>query len=255
MPKLQLILVLPFLLALMDTAYSAEFTKEGILEKLNDYDNKSPLLASISMSTQNKYGEDDDLISSSASINVAIEYNQGELSIRYPNDILKQIDIETKAHELDPNAPTPTQSAAKGLNIWKIQSLAEAHETLARRLKNSTLIKQSVNEYNNQPATLMEFNVQPKFSKRDKKYIKKHDAKLKLWVNDSGIPVACETHFTMKGRAYLVISFQGEEAEKIEYQVNGNRLLAIYKKSYYKNSGAGESGESTKIITLAPLLH
>lgn len=234
-------------------AQTPSYTRERVIQKLHSLDNSSPIAVVINKDIENSHGSGDDFVSSHGSISVNVNYRSQGLAIDYPRELLERIEQETRAHELDPNLPTPLQNASWGLNTREIQSLIAAHEVLLRRLKTAKLVAQSEVRYNQQESTLLEFDVQPKFSRRDKKYLKKHQAKLKLWLDRQGWPIACETEFTMSGRAFLVVTFAGEETEKIAYQRNGNRLVASYKKTYRSNSGGGESEKNSATIRLTIL--
>ena len=226
-------------------------TGEQVMEKLQSLDNKNPLKVRISKSSENTAGLGEDLTSSKVSLEIGVELKQGDLIIHYPHELLERIDKERRANEENPDSPMPIQLVSSSINIHEIQSMFAAHEQLIHNLKTSTLVSQSNSRYKDHDATLMEFDLKPNFSKRKQKYIKKYSAKLKLWLDEKGWPIACESYFWMKWRAYMVVNFEWEETDTIEYQVYKNRLVATYIKSLIKNSGGGESGENKATTTLS----
>lgn len=242
--------VLMYLFFLAGAAEGKTFTREQVIEKLQKLDNKSTVKALISRTSEN-ITNNDDVISRKVSVNIKAEFEQGSLKIHYPQNLLERIDKERQANEKDPDSPMPVRRAAESINISEIQNMIAVHEVLIRQLKTARLVKQSDSRYKEQNAVLMEFDLPPNFSKQQKKYIKQFSSKLKLWLNENGLPLASERHLTMEGRALMVISFEGENSEELEYKVYQNRLLAVYKKSYSKNSGGGESGETRSVTTLS----
>ncbi len=245
------LLVCVLLICSFPSAIAFELTRQSVLDHLQTYGTEDgPLSANIHVQRHSASGKGGDRISSQASFDMGVSYKKNQLSTHYSKTLLHNIGTEAKAHEQDANFPTPIQNAVSRLNVRKIQSITSAHEVLIRRLNKSTLMKQEQVQYKGSPAILMTFNVKPEFSKRDKKYIKKTQATLKLWLTKEGVPLACETFFTMKGSAFIVIRFKSKETKTIEYQTHKNRLLASYIKSTYNGSGGGEVEESTTTTQL-----
>ena len=229
------------------------YTREQVIEKLQKLDNKNTVKALINRTSENTTNNGDDVISSKVSVDIEAEFKQGSIIIHYPQDLLERIDKEKRENEKDPDSPMPIRSAAEDINISEIQNLIAVHEVLIRQLKNAKLVNQSDSRYKEQDAVLLEFDVPPNMSKQQKKYIKKFSSELRLWLNENGLPLASEMHLKLKGRAFMVVSFQLENSETIEYRVYQNRLLSVLKESYSKNSGTSESGETRSVTTLSVL--
>lgn len=240
-------------LFLFKAAEGKTFTREQIIEKLQNLDDTCQVKVLISRTSENTANSGDDMISNRVSVDIEAEYKQGDLIIYYPQTLLERIDKERQENEKDPDSPMPIRIAAESINISEICNLITAQETLIRLLKIASLVTQSNSRYKEQDAALVEFDVQLNLSKQEKKYVKHFTSKLKLWLDENGLPLASEMHFTMKGRAFLVVSFEGENSETIEYRVCQNRLLAVYKKTFSKNSGGGESGETRSVTALSVL--
>jgi len=245
--------VLMHLLFFAVAAEGKTYTREQVIEKLQKLDNKNTVKALINRTTENTTNNGDDVISSKVSVEIEAEFKQGSIIIHYPQDLLERIDKEKRANEKDPDSPMPVRTAAESINISEIQNLIDVNEVLIRQLKTAKLVNQKDSRYKEQDAVLLEFDVPPNMSKQQKKYIKKFSSKLKLWLNENGLPLASEMHLTLKGRAFMVVSFQLENSETIEYKVYQNRLLSVLKESYSKNSGTSESGETRSLTTLSVL--
>jgi hypothetical protein len=89
---------------------------------------------------------------------------------------------------------------------------------------------------------------------KDRKYIKKFDSRLDVWIGADGQPLASRLSTTASGRAFVVVGFETSSFEETHYQRAGERLLVQRRERRSSGSGGGERGDTRSVhqLQLAP---
>ena len=212
---------------------------------------QTPLKAMVEVSTKNRSGEGKELEENSGHAAVSVEDGARGLQILYGKELLTKLESEEHAKEKDPKSKTPTLSALREFNSTELRPMISAAAGLARHMEKSIFKSEKVKDYNGKPARLLTFDIPlESIPEKDRKYIKKFEGSMDIWIGADGTPLASHTQITTSGRAFVVISFEAKNEEQTVYGVSGDRLITVRKESKSSGSGAGEKGESQVTKTL-----
>ena len=214
---------------------------------------QTPLKASLEVRTMERRGEGADATDRQGQVSVALEDGARGLQVLYAKEVLARMDAEARQLVRDPKARTPTVWALDKLDSGDIVPMASAAQALARSVDEAVFKAEKADNYGGKPARLLTFSVPlTKLSEQQRKYVKDFDSTLSLWIGADGTPLASESHTRLKGRAFVVISFEAVDDTVATYAVLGDRLLTLHSENHSISSGAGEKGEQRVTRTLQP---
>jgi hypothetical protein len=95
--------------------------------------------------------------------------------------------------------------------------------------------------------------VKPAIAARDRKYVKDIEATARIWLGPDGVPLAADKRVLLKGRIFLIITFEVEQKEAVRFRRSGDRLVAVRLESDFRSSGAGERRDRHAVTTLSLL--
>ena len=171
----------------------------------------------------------------------------------YARDTLARMDSEQRQFARDPKARTPTVWAIGKLDSSEIVPMTSAASVLSRNLEEAQFKAEKADAWNGKPARLLTFAIPvDKLPPEQRKYVKEFDGTLSVWIAADGTPLASETHVTVKGRAFIVVSFDAVDDWSTTYAVLGDRLVALRAENHSSSNGAGERGEQRVVKTLQP---
>lgn len=162
-------------------------------------------------------------------------------------------DTAAEKTEAKSNTPTPTIIKKRSVGVISPTTIAEDLNIaggFSGRLKGAVVLEDKPDSFEQKPARLLLLKLDPHLSAKNKKYIKQLDAQARIWLDAEGTPLAAETTTLVKGRAFLVITFESNEKESFRFQKVGERLVVTYRSKQGSGSGAGEKSsvlETTKI--------
>jgi len=195
----------------------------------------------IDASTWTLQGEDDEAEETRGQASVAIEDNEHGMQVLYSKELLARLETEERAKEADANSKTPTLSALNDLDTSDLRPMLYAAGSLQRRLEKAVYKSEKMDSHNGNPARLLSFELPiDKLSEKDRKYVKKFEGSLNVWIAADGTPLASRMHWAMQGRAFVFISFESSGDEDSLYSLVGERLVATRNESKSSSSGAGE---------------
>lgn len=205
------------------------------------------LRADIAVQVSKKSDDDAQAKVSSARV-VVSETNKG-LSLTWDNAVLAKLKDERAEKLKNPEAASPLRSALGEFDLNRAYEYFHAAEGLLKKLDQAELISESTQSKEGKTLRQLNFKVTPKLSAKDKKYIKSLEATATLLLDEQGVPVEASTRIQVKGRAFLVISFESEEKEAFSFAKLGDRLVITRHVRESKGSGAGEKNESRSEIS------
>ena len=215
---------------------------------------QSPLRAQVDAKTWNRQGDGKETDETQGAASVTIEEGSRGLSVLYSKDMLAKLEAEERNKERDAKAKTPTLSALNEVNSSALRPMLSAASSLSRSLDKAVFKAEKPDSYNGKPARHLSFDLTlDKLNEKDRKYVKKFEGALDIWIAEDGTPVASRSSQTVSGRAYVVVSFEFKNEEDHVYSVVGDRLVSTKKESRTSGSGMGEKGEGRAVKTLQVL--
>jgi hypothetical protein len=67
------------------------------------------------------------------------------------------------------------------------------------------------------------------------------------------VPIATDRRVLLKGRIFLIISFEIEQKERLRFGRSGDRLVVLRQESDFRSAGAGERRDRLAVTTLSLL--
>ncbi len=211
----------------------------------------TPLKATLETQTWHRNGEGQDSTETYGQASVAIEDGSHGLHLLYSPEILARMDAEAQALARNPNAKTPTLTAARELSPNDLRPMIVAAGNLARMLERATFKAEKADSYQGKPVRLLSYELgADTLSERERKYVKQFDGRLSVWIAADGTPLASRLTQNVHGRAFMVVSFDAKSEEQNVYGLAGERLVTLRKESSNSSAGMGEKGEDKVVKTL-----
>jgi hypothetical protein len=245
----------PFLLAGLALAIAAPAARaDGLSDlraALGRLGGTTPLKATLEIATLDRHGEGKEARDKPGQAGARIEDGPRGLQIAIAPETLARLDAESRALGRDPEAKTPATLALKGLAPTDVRPLTAAATALARLLDESAFKGERVQPWQGRPARVVSFSIPiDKLTAEQRKYVRKFEGTLDVWIAPDGTPLASGTHIAASGRAMLVISFEAHDDAERTYAVVGDRLVTVREETSSASSGAGEHGERQAVRTL-----
>ena len=168
----------------------------------------APLKATVEARTWNRQGDGKDLEETSGLAIVNLEESARGLQVLYSKDTLNKLDAEERAKEKDNKAKTPTLNALSEVNSSALRPMIFAGAALSRMMEKAIFKSEKADTYKGQAARVLSFEFSmDKLSERERKFMKKYEGLLDIWIAADGTPLGCKATQNIHGRAYVVISF------------------------------------------------
>lgn len=214
---------------------------------------QTPLKATLDVKSTEKRGEGADAVEKQGQGSVGLEDGARGLQVLYAKDTLARMDAESRLLTHDPKAKTPTVWAVGKLDSGDVLPMASAAPGLARSLEEAVFKTEKADTWGGKPARLLTFTVPVSaVPEQQRKYVKQFDATLSIWIGADGTPLASAAVTNVKGRAFVVVSFEALDESNCTYGVAGDRLMTLRSENHSSSSGAGERGEQRVVKTLQP---
>jgi hypothetical protein len=224
---------------------------KSALQKLSG---QSAIKARVSASVWSRTGEGADATTESGQASVVAELGAFGLRMTYGADLLAKMAAEEDLRERDPKVRPATSTTLAAIDQGTVQEVLHATPELTRLLRRATLKSETAEQFNGQPARKLAFELgPPPMSERERKYVNKMDATLDVWIAPDGTPLGHRMRSNVAGRAFVVISFEARSEEDVSYTVAGDRLVVARREARNSGSGAGERGESRRVVTTTVL--
>lgn len=200
--------------------------------------------AVLDAKTWRRLGDGSDATERHGQASVLVDDGSAGLQVIYSKEILARIEQEERARAKDPNSKTPTISALREFEAGELREMTQAAQALSRSIEKATYKGERQDLYMGKSARLLSFDISvDSLSERERKYVKKFDGNLSIWITADGTPLASKITNVASGRAFIIISFEAKSEEQNTYALWGDRLLTMQKESKRSASGAGERSE------------
>jgi len=242
-----LCMLLPGFIGLSARADGLQDFKQAIA-RLNG---QTPVKALLDVKTWQRNGEGSDAQEHQGQASATLEDTPRGMQLSLTKDILARAEAEKRAEAKDPKAATPTLNALKEFDTVDVYPLLSATGRLSRVLDEAVFKEEKADTYNGKPARLLRFNyLLERLPEHDRKYVKKYDSTLDLWIGTDGVPLASRLTEKVSGRAFVVVSFESQSEAEYTYSLVGDRLVTVRATLHDKSSGAGEQSERRIVRTL-----
>ncbi len=215
---------------------------------------QTALKAMLDAKTWRRIGEGVDATERYGHATVQLEEAGHGLQVSYSKELLNKLEAEERARAKDPNSKTPSLSATREFDASQLRDMTQAANVLSRAIEKCTYKGERNDTFHGKPARLLSFDVpMDTLSERERKYIKKFEGSLQIWIGADGTPLASKTLINAFGRAFIVITFEFKSEEQATYAVVGDRLLVLQKENKSTAAGAGERSEEKIVKSLQML--
>jgi hypothetical protein len=214
---------------------------------------QAPLKASLGVKTLERRGQGKDLEEKIGEANLVVEDGARGLQMTIARDTLARMDDESRRQARDSSSRMPTVWALAKLDPAVVPGMASAASSLAHEVDESVFKGERTDTWGGKPARVLSFGVPlTKVPEPQRKYVKEFEGSLDIWIAMDGTPLACAQRAAVKGRVFVVISFQAQDDADSTYGVVGDRLVTLRRETHIVSSGAGERGEQKFVLTLQP---
>lgn len=212
---------------------------------------QSPVKAQVESKTWRREGEGKDAEEDSGQASVVVDSGAAGLQVLYSKELLAKVEAEQRAKVKDPKAKTSTDFALGELKGTELRAMVSAAGALSRELDEAVFSGEKMDSYKGKPARKLSFSLSiDKVPEKDRKYVKKFDGGIDVWIAADGTPLGSSFRVDVSGRAFVVVSFAQKTDETRQYGVSGDHLLLLRKESRHAISGAGEKVETKLVKTL-----
>ena len=197
-------------------------------------------------------GDGKDAVRTEGEVSGEVAEGPGGLQITWPAELLQRARAEERRRATDPEARTPARDGIIAVNTMDLARLLDAAATLRDALDGATLLEDQPDTLDGAEARLLVLKLAVQLSPRDRRYVKEVEARLRLWLDPDGLPVAAESETKLSGRAFLVVTFKSEQQERWRFRRVGGRLVAVRHEDERHGEGAGDRGDRSSVTTLEP---
>ncbi len=198
--------------------------------------------------TTSRQGDGPDAEEDQGQAQVQFEDGPQGLRLMFSRETLQRVDQEERTRQRDPKARAPTLTGLKALELNELRGMLSPTTALLALIDEAKPKAEVAEAWNGQPARRLSFELGlDKIRERDRKYIKKFEGTLDIWIGADGWPVALRQQTQASGRAFLVVSFEMRAKEEQSFLLVNDRLVVARRDSQGSGSGAGEKGENRAV--------
>lgn len=213
-------------------------------------DGQDPIRAAATYQFWNSQGKPGKPVITQGQATCTVAQGPQGFQILWSRSLMDVATQEADAHALNPEQKTPTRRAFAGLQPLDLWDCLNGATALGRTLEGAQELDEKAADWQGKPARLLELKLAPGLSSQDRKYVKDMQATAKVWIGSDGTPLAAQTATRLKGRAFLVITFEQQTQDDYTFERVGQRLVVLRHSESSSGSGAGQQGASKAFTTL-----
>jgi hypothetical protein len=239
---------LPILLLCLALPISANGLDElrAVLGKLRG---SEPMKASLEHTFWKQIIDNKKPVISQGQVSAQIEVSGQGLRIIWSQPTLQQAAKELDVQEREPDRATPTRTALKNVDALEVGESLNHADALLRDLTQAQIQEEKTETWQGRPVKVLVLKLLPKIPDAQRKYMKELKVEGKVWIGPDGIPLAFSSLVAYKG-SRLLITFEGGNAQELQFAKVGNRLMVTRAVSEEHNAGFGASTRTKKTTTL-----
>lgn len=211
----------------------------------------APVAGSVRTEVWRRQGEGESLDEDQGQATLGFEDGVLGMRLLYPREVLTRVEQESRARDKDPKARAPTLAAVKALEPRDLHSMLSPAQALLAALDGCKARSEASQEWNGRPSRRLSCELDIAALKgKDRKYVKRFDGLLEVWIDANGMPLATRSHTALSGRAFVVIGFEATSDVEQTFRLVDERLLSVREERRDNGSGAGEKFDSRTVRTL-----
>lgn len=213
-----------------------------------------PIAVNAQFKLFGRSGDHDELIEREGLINLRLEDGAEGLRAVYPPELIAQLHAEELAKIEDENVKNSALNAVGQFEYWEWRELLYPAAQMELVLGRYSFVGEKMDTFNGEPARQLSFSMpKEKIDKSFRKYVKKYNNRLQVWIDDKGVPLASQLTEKGSGRVFIVIGFTFKNEVHTEYRQQGGRLIAVKREVKDESSGATMQSHRHFIATVNPV--
>jgi hypothetical protein len=245
----------PFVPVLIFLALAAEPPSAAALGDLHAvlarFGAHEPIRTRFTFRFETASGEGAGLVRTEGEASGKVTESGAGLEIAWPRGVLDLAREETWRRAADPEATTPVRDAIAGVTAIDLARCLDAAAALREALDGATIVEDRQEVLHGAADRLLVLEVNPSLAARDRRYVKKVKASLRIWLGADGVPLEAEARTRVSGRVMLLATFESEERQSYRFERLGDRLVAVRHETSRRGEAFGENGERKTRIVLS----
>ncbi len=226
----------------------------SLLSALDRLDNTPPIEAQLESELWRADGKGDEREEVEIEVVVVVSQDASGYHLHHGWPLMNRLSDEAEALLENPDAPIPTTDSMWRLGLNEVRPLLDAAPTLRREVQRSSFREARPDTYQGQPAQRLIFDRgEQVLDERVRKYVKKFESTLEVWIDEQGRPLASTLNLHAKGSLLFVIRGEYRETAEHHYTVVEDRLVTRRLQRWRKTDIPGEHHETRLNQTLQPL--
>ncbi len=181
---------------------------------------------------------------------IQLEDGPGGLRLGWTPQQIAGARKESQAKAENPEAETPNLDALSALGGLNATGYLCHADYLLQQMNGATVLEDRADTYQGRPSRVLVLKLNPAMNAEEKSMVKNREEKLKVWLDDRGLPLATEHTMALKASKFL-ISFTVNNREERKLAVLGNRLVVQSETHEDSGSGMGFSNTTKKTTALS----
>lgn len=234
-------------------AAAAQTSAPGLVEALAALPAKAPLRATVDLASWAQHTLKKQTVTGQAAVAVETGEDPAGLSIAWPDRLFQNLDAEAGAHDRDHGLPTPTRDAVKELDPGRVRHLLDQSGTLRGLVREATLVEEKADTLDGRQLRLQVYRFTPRLSWSEEYHLQHSEARLKLWLNGEGLPVASESSVAYEGKTSRMFGrYVGSTTVQTRYQHVGDRILVASRetRTFHSVDDGAEEERSRQVFRI-----
>jgi hypothetical protein len=207
--------------------------------------------AQIAVRNVNSSSGDDDDHETVEEGQIAAEYGGAQgLRMSWTPQQVRDARQAERQKAANPDAPSQKGGALSLLEAREVADLLDAAEPLQLEIDGAKLLEDKVEPRNGRSTRVLVLQPRDGLRSAERKMLKHREAVIKLWLDESGVPVALD-HTEKLKFTKLLINFSVSVHESRTFSRVGNRLVVTALNAESSGAGLGQSGKSRKAVRVA----
>ena len=174
-----------------------------------------------------------------------LKADQGKLS----NGTLDRMQQERQLKLEDPKAQTPVTEAMDRLEPTRSMKLTDASIDIKQWIHEGTFVDSKKTESGT--SLRYEMPLESMLDGNIKKYVKKFESELIIYVSNAGIPTSAKMTMSGKGSAFIFFTMKASSESFYEFDVVGDRLIQTKVEQHWKHDSTFSKGDTRISIVAA----
>lgn len=234
-------------------AGAAQPPAPGPLEALAALPAKTPLRATVDLASWDQHTLKKRTVTGQAEVAVEAEEDPDGLRITWPGRLFGALEAEAQAHDRDHALPTPSRDAVKELDPGRLRHLLDQAGTLRGLVGSATFLEERPDTLEGRRLRLQVYRFTPRLAWSEEYHLQHSEARLKLWLDGDGLPVATESTVSYDGKTSRMFGrYLGSTTVLTRYQHVGDRILVASRetRSFHSVDDGAEEDRSRQVFRI-----